>query len=204
MRQQERSERTRRKIMLASMEEFGSHSYAAASVNSICERGDLPKGLIYHYFRSKEELYLACMKEMMDGLIQRLESRLEESTEEGEALLLECFRAREGFFRENPQYAGFFRNAMVESLQPSPLGEKIFLERQRLIRINLAYLNRVIEKMTLCDGLSASEVEEMFLVYQDIVNTKIQRKREGEQKVEEEEALRMRWVRLFLYGIIKR
>lgn len=58
--------------------------------------------------------------------------------------------------------------------------------------------------MTLCDGLSASEVEEMFLVYQDIVNTKIQRKREGEQKVEEEEALRMRWVRLFLYGIIKR
>jgi len=144
------------------------------------------------------------MKEMMDGFIQRLESRLEESTEEGEALLLECFRAREGFSSENPQYAGFFRNAMVESLQPSPLGEKIFLERQRLIRINLAYLNRVVEKMTLCDGLSASEVEEMFLVYQDIVNTKIQRKREGEQKVEEEEALRMRWVRLFLYGIIKR
>lgn len=99
MRQQERSERTRRKIMLASVEEFGSRSYTAASVNSICERGDLPKGLIYHYFRSKEELYLACMKEMMDGLIQRLESRLEESTEEGESAAAGVFQSQRGLFQ---------------------------------------------------------------------------------------------------------
>ncbi len=41
---------------------FIDKSYDTASVNSICETGQIPKGLLYHNFRGKDELYLLCVK----------------------------------------------------------------------------------------------------------------------------------------------
>ena len=51
MKKQEKTQKTKERILAAALEEFGSKSYDAASVNSICEAGQIPKGLIYHNFK---------------------------------------------------------------------------------------------------------------------------------------------------------
>lgn len=47
MKQQEKTQKTRERILAAALAEFGSKSYDAASINSICEAGGIPKGLLY-------------------------------------------------------------------------------------------------------------------------------------------------------------
>ena len=44
MRKQEKTQKTKERILAAALEEFGRKSYDAASVNSICRRGRFPKG----------------------------------------------------------------------------------------------------------------------------------------------------------------
>ena len=43
------------KIIKGAIEEFAENGYKAASTNSICKKAKVSKGLIYYYFKSKEE-----------------------------------------------------------------------------------------------------------------------------------------------------
>ena len=73
MKQQERTELTRQKIIAAAMDEFGRNGYAGGSINNICMRG-INKGLIYHNFKNKDALYLTCLQISVDDLVQRLQA----------------------------------------------------------------------------------------------------------------------------------
>ena len=47
----------RLKLINSAMKEFGENSYAKASTNTIVKEAGISKGLLYHYFDSKEALY---------------------------------------------------------------------------------------------------------------------------------------------------
>lgn len=47
-----------RRIVDACMEEFAAHGYAQASTNSMVKAAGISKGLLFHYFGSKQDLYL--------------------------------------------------------------------------------------------------------------------------------------------------
>jgi TetR/AcrR family transcriptional regulator len=47
----------RNKLINAALTEFGSNSYEKASTNTIVKNAGISKGLLYHYFHNKEELY---------------------------------------------------------------------------------------------------------------------------------------------------
>ena len=66
MKQEERTELTRKKIMKAAVNEFGTYGYEGGTIGRICKTGNINKGLIYHNFKDKDALYLACMKESCD------------------------------------------------------------------------------------------------------------------------------------------
>ena len=68
MKQEERTELTRAKILDAAMEEFGKSGYNGGSINNICKRG-IHKGLVYHNFKDKDELYILCVKKSCDHLV---------------------------------------------------------------------------------------------------------------------------------------
>ena len=61
MKKEEKTELTKKKILSAALQEFGSNGYRGASLNAICESGT-PKGLLYHNFKNKDALYLSCVK----------------------------------------------------------------------------------------------------------------------------------------------
>ena len=60
MKKEEKTEITKCKILAAAIQEFGANGYAAGSVNNICKTG-INKGLIYHNYKDKDELYLVCV-----------------------------------------------------------------------------------------------------------------------------------------------
>lgn len=56
-------EGTRRKLLAAARHEFAAKGLAGARVNQIAASAKLNKQLVYHYFGSKEELYVAVLEE---------------------------------------------------------------------------------------------------------------------------------------------
>jgi AcrR family transcriptional regulator len=76
-------ERTREKILQAAMAEFSTRGLGGARVDSIAQRAGVNKRMLYHYFGSKDDLFLAVMESTYES-IRRLESELR--LEDGEPL----------------------------------------------------------------------------------------------------------------------
>src|SRR5215472_2699032 len=55
-------ERTRQEILDVALSEFGRNGYAGARVDEIAARTRTTKRMIYYYFTSKEQLYIAVLE----------------------------------------------------------------------------------------------------------------------------------------------
>ncbi|MCQ1985839.1 TetR/AcrR family transcriptional regulator [Arthrobacter sp. zg-Y844] len=61
-------ERTRAEILAVSTEVFAAQGYSGARVDEIADRTRTTKRMIYYYFGSKEQLYLAVLKKAYSGI----------------------------------------------------------------------------------------------------------------------------------------
>lgn len=52
---------------------FAERPFAAVSVDEIADRAGISKGLLYHYFPGKRDLYLACVRRAVDHMHAALE-----------------------------------------------------------------------------------------------------------------------------------
>ena len=53
---------SREKILQSAVELFMEDGYEAASVNDICKNAGVSKGSFYHYFETKQALFLTLME----------------------------------------------------------------------------------------------------------------------------------------------
>ena len=64
MKQEERNRRSRENILACAFEEFAAHGYTGGGLNQICVHGGISKGLLYHYYTGKDDLYVACVEKL--------------------------------------------------------------------------------------------------------------------------------------------
>lgn len=63
----EQKERRRQEIMHAALELFVSKGYAATKITDIAKRANMSRGLMFHYFESKEKLYEELIRMGLEG-----------------------------------------------------------------------------------------------------------------------------------------
>lgn len=68
MKREEKNQISRQRILESAAKEFAEKGYGLSSINVICAEGDISKGILYHYFKDKDELYLTCVQACFDGL----------------------------------------------------------------------------------------------------------------------------------------
>ena len=114
MEKNKKTEHTISKILEAAMYEFGKNGYSGGTVNNICNAG-INKGLLYHNFSGKDDIYLTCLKQsckkLMDCLLQQ----------GGTENLKSYLSARMAFFNNYPNEARIFFEALLTP--PSHLSE---------------------------------------------------------------------------------
>ena len=64
---------TRATILAVAEQEFARHGLVAARTEEIAERSGVTKGMIYHYFGSKEKLYEAALEQVFAPLLMSLQ-----------------------------------------------------------------------------------------------------------------------------------
>ncbi|MBN2261116.1 MAG: TetR/AcrR family transcriptional regulator [Clostridiales bacterium] len=67
----------RDRIINSALDEFGHNSYEKASTNNIVKNAGISKGLLFHYFRNKQELYNYLenfvFQKMMDVILEEID-----------------------------------------------------------------------------------------------------------------------------------
>lgn len=72
-------ERTKAQILDAALKEFAAHGYDGSTIHKIARRAACNPRLIYHYFGSKDDLYLAALRQVYSE-IRAEESKLQLDT----------------------------------------------------------------------------------------------------------------------------
>ncbi len=74
-------------LTAAAMNEFAEHGYDATSVEAVARRAGVSKGLMYLYFRTKEELFKAVVRSFVAPRVDRLTRAIDEADAGFEAFL---------------------------------------------------------------------------------------------------------------------
>lgn len=65
-------EERRAQLLALSLRAFSKASYDDVSIDDLAQSAGVSKGLLYHYFSSKRELYLATVREAAEQLLSRI------------------------------------------------------------------------------------------------------------------------------------
>ena len=82
-----RKEERPAEITQAAMETFAEHGYAAARVDDVAKRAGISKGLLYLYFKTKEELFKAVIRSVVVPRIDALKTAITDSDLSAEEFL---------------------------------------------------------------------------------------------------------------------
>lgn len=168
MKREEKSTLSRQRILDAAMEEFSRKGYEGASLNTVCAEKGISKGIVYHHFKDKDELYLLCVRTCFDAITAYLRDSVGALTGSPGARLRAYFDARLRFFAEHPLYLGIFSSVSFDP--PAALSAQIAECRRDFDRLNISVLTELLESAPMREGLSVDAVVEDFRLYMDYFN----------------------------------
>ncbi|MGN0335564.1 MAG: TetR/AcrR family transcriptional regulator [Lachnospiraceae bacterium] len=204
MKREEKNALSRQRILDAAFKEFSLKGYECASLNTICSEEGISKGIIYHHFKDKNQLYLLCIEKCFTDLTDYLKKTAGCLTGSAEEQLQEYFRARLRFFAEYPLYLGIFADAAFNP--PANLAGEIMKRRQGFDDQNIFVLTKVLESQPVRQGLSVDTVVEDFRMYMDYFNMQFKTDFSAGRSIEEllhnHEERCHRQLYLLLHGVL--
>ena len=103
----------RERIIDVALEEFAQNGYKATSTNVICKKAEVSKGILYHYYGTKENLYLTVLRYVIDNFKKNITINIESSNKKGIDYISEYFNNKFKFFRENPLHSKLIVNSRI-------------------------------------------------------------------------------------------
>jgi TetR/AcrR family transcriptional regulator len=167
MKQEEKTRRTVDRILHAAILEFGAHNYETASLNRICKEHNVSKGLLYHNFKNKDELYLRCVEISFEKLTEYLK-RAEYSATDVQKNLHTLLTMRQNFFHENPYLSKIFFQAVLQP--PRHLASEIRRIRWNFDSFHAERYREVIHSIALRPGVTEEMALQCFCIFQEMFN----------------------------------
>ena len=165
------------KIIKAAIEEFAENGYKAASTNSICKKAKVSKGLIYYYFKSKEEIYLNALKFAIDEFKENVTIQINDNSKNGINYISEYFDTKFKFFRENPLYSKLIINSLLNdnTEEAKKLGEEFQ-------RYNNSIIFEIIKSIDINPKFNREKAFELVLMIGEKLEEKHMKDIENKQK----------------------
>lgn len=151
-------ERTAQNILSAAIVEFADKGFGGARIDVIAERSGANKRMIYHYFGSKEELYLASLEHEYI-VIRKKEEELKLDELPPKEAVREIIKFTFHYFAENPQFISLLN---TENLQRA-VNLKTIAERAQIINRSIHVNLRLILQRGAEAGVFRSGVDPVQL-----------------------------------------
>lgn len=203
MKREEKNALARQRILEAAIGEFSRKGYEGASLTAFCTEHGISKGIVYHHFRDRNELYLLCVQSCFDALTQRLGKAMENARGRVEEQMDVFFQVWLHFFMEHPEYLGIFSDAVFRT--PAVLAEQISLLRRDYDALYAAMIAQMVEGRQLRVGLDMDYLTGEFQAYMDLFNTRFMSRSPGswEDTVRAHEVRCRQQLDILFYGIFR-
>ena len=197
MKKEEKTKLTKEKIINAAVTEFGTKGYEKASINNICNENKIAKGLIYHNFKNKDEIYLTCVKMVFVKIKSFIEEKYTKTN------LNDYMDIRIKFFKSNPMYSYIFFDALLNP--PNHLLKEIEKIKKEFDDMNKEIYKKCVLGLKLRDGVSINEALGYYDIIGNTFNIYFQRKiplnSDIKELIDEHELKLTKIIDLMLYGI---
>ena len=198
MKKEEKTQLTVSKILDAATAEFGGKGYRNGTINTVCRAG-INKGLVYHNFKNKDDLYLACLQRSCGKLVVFIrENACTES-------FPKYMRARADFLRNYPDEAHLVFEALLDP--PEHLLPEIREMLQELEKINETVYKNTLSAVTLRDGVTTEDAlkyfQQMQRLFNSCFNSDNYRTMTFDEKIKGHEERIPKLLDFMLYGIAK-
>lgn len=200
MKRDEKNLISRRKILDSAILEFAAKGYGLSSINTICTTGEISKGILYHYFKEKDELYLVCIQELFDALTQHLTDALADQRGTPEDRLERYFEARQGFFQAHPLHHKLFCDVAISA--PQHLAPAIGEIKGEFNALNISVLTKLLQELKLREDLTVESAVETFRIFQDFANARYRMEPWQPLDLEQHEQACKRSLDILLYGVV--
>lgn len=102
-------------ILEAAVEEFTERGYGAARMAAVAERAGIAKGLIYHYFPSKENLFRAVVRSCTQPVFEAAEQRVAQPAGSARQTLADLITLGYGRVCSDRRERALFRLILIEA-----------------------------------------------------------------------------------------
>lgn len=202
MKKEEKTQRTRERILAAALEEFGTKSYDSASINTICAASQVSKGLLYHNFKGKDDLYLQCVDQCYREMLAYIQERDDDS---GAFDIPQWLAIRQSFFGEHPHYSDIFFNTVLQP--PKHLVGQIHAIREDFDAYYQRRLKTFLSCIPLREGITTEDALSCFMVFSEMYNGYFQNKalaaEDYKTLIDAHEGKMAQLFHILLYGIAR-
>lgn len=206
MNREQKNEISKEKIIKACVKEFGTNDYANASLNNVCKDNNISKGLLFHYYKNKGELFLICAEKCFKELSIYLEENFQWENRSIDEELNYYLNKRFEFFKEYHYYNQIFISAVFNP--PEGLEDDIKKVKRILDDTNKRLLNKILESEKLKESINKENAIDMILdlgAYLQLKFKSIYKERQNLSKdlIAEHDKTFSNMLNIILYGIAK-
>lgn len=193
-------------ILRACLKEFAEFGFEKANTNRICEQAGVSKGLIFHYFGSKQRLFILTVEKCIDDMMACFADFSAEGLGFLEAMLAYT-HIKADFFAKHPEHYKVVTQAFMHT--PDALKSELLARYTKLHAVGMEIVQGLLAKLELRPGVPRARAMEMITMmlgslesrYVPILST------EARFSVELMDELKQEYTELMelvLYGIAER
>ncbi|HFU4116919.1 TPA: TetR/AcrR family transcriptional regulator [Streptococcus suis] len=161
MRKEEKTRLRREIIIAAALREFAAKGYKGFVINELCKVDGISKGVLYHNFSGKSDLYLACVQESFEKALAIFWG------EEGQVPSLAAYmERRHKFYQYFPEYSHIFFEAMIAT--PSELEAEIAPQKAVFLDLNEQVCQKLLSESKLKEHIDEKKAMAYLRLIQDM------------------------------------
>ncbi len=143
------------KILWAGLKEFSEHGFDKASTDRISKDAGVSKGLIFHYYGSKENLYLFAVNKCIDDIFEEFNNVKFDDLEFIDALI-KIMELKYSFFLKNPMHYKILINSFYNT--PKKMLKKLEHRNSELRQMGINIIVDMIKDLPLKEDVLVSDI----------------------------------------------
>ncbi|MCX7745757.1 MAG: TetR/AcrR family transcriptional regulator [Clostridia bacterium] len=167
------SEEKQKKIIDACIEEFAENGYERASTNIIVKRAGISKGILFHYFGNKKNLYLYVLDYVTDYMVERFFIAFRQESNDIFQKLIDWTMVKLKVAYEEPLMSKLIINVFTDI--PEDLKQEIGKRYQKLYNETMAKFLQDIDMTKFRKGIDPQKAIEVLVITIEGIGNKYQK-----------------------------
>lgn len=158
------------KILDASLAEFSKNGYEGASTNEIVKKAGISKGILFHYFGNKKNLYLYVLDHTIDYSLKKFYSDNKEPPADLIDRIIFDAVKKVRIANEDPQVYAMLFNAFINT--PESLKKDIELRYQKIYDNEIPKFMQNLDTSKFRSDIDANKAVEVILLMMEGLKSK--------------------------------